>query len=46
MKVYLIILFICINSTFCQLFNNETLLVFYEEYRGLLLLKKIKQNLN
>ncbi len=39
MKVYLIILFISINSTFCQIFNNETLLVFYEVYRGLFIIK-------
>jgi hypothetical protein len=48
MKVYLIILYIYINSTFCQLLNNETLLVFHEMYRGLFTIKfnKTKPQLN
>jgi hypothetical protein len=39
MKCYLVILFIRINSTFCQLLNNETLLVFHEKNRGLFTIK-------
>jgi hypothetical protein len=48
MKVYLIILFICTDSTFSQLLNNETLLVFYEKYSGLFIVKfdKTKPQLN
>jgi hypothetical protein len=48
MKVYLIVLFIRVNSTFCQLLNNETLLVFHEKNRGLFTIKfdKTKPQLN
>ncbi len=48
MKVYLIVLFIRINSTFCQLLNNETLLVFHEKNWGLFTIKfnKTKPQLN
>jgi hypothetical protein len=48
MKVYLIILFIYINSTFSQLLNNDTLLVFHEKNRGLFTIKfdKTKPHLN
>jgi hypothetical protein len=48
MKVYLIVLFIRINSTFCQLLNNETFLVFHEKNRGLFTIKfdKTRPQLN
>jgi hypothetical protein len=48
MKCYLAILFFHINSTFCQLLNNETLLVFHEKNRGLFTIKfdKTKHQLN
>jgi hypothetical protein len=48
MKVYLIILYICTNTTFSQPLNNKTLLVFHEKNRGLFTIKfdKTKHQLN